>query len=74
MITVAAADETVTSISLSANILTYTDESGTDTDIDLSLYLDDTNLARLTSGTLDGSTGIATFTRDDATTFYCRLL
>ena len=27
------------------------------------------NLARLTSGSIDGSTGIATFTRDDATTF-----
>ena len=61
--------ETVTSLSLSTNILTYVDENGTSTNIDLSLYLDDTNLARLTSGTLDGSTGIATFTRDDASTF-----
>ena len=61
--------ETVTSISLAANTLTYTDENGADTDIDLSLYLDDTNLARLTSGSINGSTGIATFTRDDASTF-----
>jgi len=61
--------ETTTTLSLATNILTYTDETGTDTNIDLSLYLDDTNLARLTSGTLDGSTGIATFTRDDASTF-----
>jgi len=61
--------ETVTSLSIVNNILTYTDENGTDTDIDLSLYLDDTNLSRLTSGTVDGLTGIATFTRDDATTF-----
>ncbi len=61
--------ETVTSISLASNTLTYTDENGNDTDIDLSLYLDDTNLARLTSGSLDGATGEATFTRDDATTF-----
>ena len=61
--------ETTTTLSLATNILTYTDETGTDTNIDLSLYLDDTNLARLVSGTLDGSTGIATFTRDDATTF-----
>ena len=33
------------------------------------MYLDDTNLARLTSGSLNSSTGIATFTRDDASTF-----
>ena len=62
-------DETLTSISLASNILTYTDEDGTDTDIDLSLYLDDSNLARLTSGSINGSTGLATFTRDDASTF-----
>ena len=61
--------ETVTSIALASNILTYTDEDGTDTDLDLSLYLDDTNLARLTSGSLNATTGIATFTRDDASTF-----
>jgi len=61
--------ETVTSMSLSSNILTYTDEDGNDTDLDLSLYLDDTNLARLTSGTINSGTGIATFTRDDNTTF-----
>ena len=61
--------ETVTSIALASNILTYTDEDGTDTDLDLSLYLDDSNLARLTSGSLNASTGVATFTRDDASTF-----
>jgi hypothetical protein len=61
--------ETVTSISLSSNVITYTDEAGNDTDLDLSLYLDDSNLARLTSGSINGSTGIATFTRDDASTF-----
>jgi len=62
--------ETNTSISFdnSTNTLSYTDENSTTTDIDLSLYLDDTNLARLTSGTVDGS-GVATFTRDDNTTF-----
>jgi hypothetical protein len=62
-------DETLTSLSAAANILTYTDEDGNDTDIDLSVYIDDTNLARITSGSVDGSTGIATFTRDDSTTF-----
>jgi len=61
--------ETLTSIVLTGNTLTYRDENGDLTDIDLSLYLDDTNLARLTSGTLDAATGIATFTRDDSTTF-----
>lgn len=62
-------DETLTTLGLAANILKYTDEDGTETDLDLSLYLDDTNLARLTSGILNSTTGIATFTRDDASTF-----
>lgn len=37
-------------------------------EIDLSIYIDDTNLARLVSGTVDGN-GIATFSRDDNSTF-----
>ena len=49
--------------------LQYTDEAGTVNNIDLSWTVDDTNLARITSGSLNGSTGIATFTRDDASTF-----
>jgi hypothetical protein len=61
--------ETTTSISIASNNITYTDEVGNDTVLDLSLYLDDTNLARLTSGSLNGTSGIATFTRDDGTTF-----
>jgi len=61
--------ETNTSLSLATNILKYTDEAGAVTNIDLSLYLDDTNLAKLTSGTIDGATGIATFLRDDASSF-----
>lgn len=61
--------ETLTSLALASNILTYTDENGADTDINLALYLDDSNLARLTSGSINPTTGIATFTRDDATTF-----
>lgn len=64
-----AAEETLTSLSINANVLTYNDEAGTANTIDLSLYLDDTNLARLTSGTLNAGTGIATFSRDDASTF-----
>ncbi len=61
--------DVLTSIGISANVITYTDELGNDTTIDLATYLDDSNLARLTSGSINGSTGIATFTRDDASTF-----
>ena len=61
--------ETTTSLSVAANILKYTDEVGTETNIDLSLYLDDTNAAYISSGTLNSTTGIATFTRSDATFF-----
>ena len=60
--------ETVTSLSINANVLTYTNENGDETDIDLSLYLDDTNLARIVSGNL-AADGTATFTRSDNTTF-----
>ena len=49
--------------------LVYTDETGTANDVSLSWAVDDTNLARITSGTVDGGTGVATFTRDDATNF-----
>jgi len=62
-------DDVLTTLELGANILKYTDEVGEETNIDLSLYLDDTNLARLVGGTLDGTTGIATFRREDDTTF-----
>jgi hypothetical protein len=63
--------ETTTSIAhnVATKILSYVDEVGTTTNIDLTQYIDDTNLAMLVSGSLDGPSGIATFTRDDATTF-----
>jgi hypothetical protein len=61
--------ETVTSIALNANQLSYTDENGSVTNIDLSLYLDDTNLARVTSGTYDSQSNSLIFTRDDESTF-----
>lgn len=66
-----AANEATTSLAFNAgtNILSYTDEDGTVTNIDLSLYLDDTNLSRITGGVLNSITGICTFTRDDLTTF-----
>jgi len=63
-------ETTTTLIADSANTkLVYTDETGTANDVDLSWAVDDTNLARITSGTVNGVTGVATFTRDDATTF-----
>lgn len=64
-------NETTTSLSFNAgtNILSFTDEDGLITNIDLSLYLDDTNLSRIVSGVLNAGTGICTFTRDDLTTF-----
>jgi hypothetical protein len=61
--------ETVTNLQILGNTLRYTNENGVDQDIDLSLYLDDSNLARIVSGSLNSGTGIATFTRDDASTF-----
>ncbi|OOF32247.1 tail fiber protein, partial [Salinivibrio costicola] len=50
------------------NTLTYVNEEGQRTNIDLSLYLDDTNAARISGGTVD-SDGIATFVRDDSSSF-----
>ena len=63
--------ETTTTLSFNSgtNILTFTNEDSTITNIDLSIYLDDTNLSRIISGTLDPGTGIVTFTRDDSTAF-----
>jgi hypothetical protein len=62
--------ETTTVLSLpGGNVLRYVDEAGNTTNLDISSYLDDTNLARLTSGSLNGSNGVATFTRDDSSTF-----
>ena len=65
-------ESTQTLTSLSGNSitqeLTYIDESGVSNVIDLSWAIDDTNLARLVTGIVDSS-GLATFTRDDETTF-----
>ena len=62
-------EESTLALNTATNMLTHTSNQGTITNLDLSLYLDDTNLARLVNGTLDSVTGIATFERDDATTF-----
>lgn len=56
-------------LSLAANILTYTKSDGSTETVDLSLYLDDTNLARIVNGSLNPTTGILTVTRDDSSTF-----
>ena len=48
-------------------VLTMLD--GTEKYVDISFTIDDTNLARVASGTLDAATGIVTLTRDDNTTF-----
>lgn len=49
--------------------LTFTKSNGATDSVNLTQYIDDTNLARLVSGTINASTGIATFTRDDSSTF-----
>ena len=49
--------------------LVVTTRDGLTQDISLTQYLDDTNLARIVSGSVDAGTGIATFNRDDASTF-----
>lgn len=61
--------DTLTSISFASSTLSYVDEAGSTTDVDLSSLIDDTNLPYIVSGELDGNTGIATFTRDDSSAF-----
>lgn len=58
-------------ITFNANTLQMVNGNGDPigTPIDLSIYIDDTNLARIVSGTVDNTTGVATFTRDDGTEF-----
>lgn len=56
-------------ISIVGNILYLNKADGTNETVDLSLYLDDTNLARIVSGTYDAGTQSLVFTRDDETTF-----
>ena len=58
--------DTLTSISLASNTLSYVDENGSTTNIDLSPYLDDSNLARITLAVFDTSNGELTLSRDDS--------
>ena len=57
--------ETNTVLALAGNTLSYTDELGSTVNIDLSPYIDDTNLSRITSGLIVGTN--IELTRDDAT-------
>lgn len=59
--------DVLTTLGLSGTDLTYTDEEGNDTVLDLSTLLDDTNLPRIVSGSLDS--GVLTLTRDDGSEF-----
>jgi len=60
--------ETTTKLELKDNKLRFTDEEGVVTELSMSEYIDDTNLARITGGSVDEN-GVATFTRDDDTDF-----
>ncbi|WP_431166079.1 hypothetical protein [Tenacibaculum halocynthiae] len=53
---------------ITGNKLALLKDGATVKEIDLTPYIDDTNLARLVSGIVDAN-GMATFTRDDNTTF-----
>jgi hypothetical protein len=61
--------ETITSLNLVGNELRYVNEIGSTRVIDLSLYLDDTNLARIISGVYNSTSKTLDFMRDDSSTF-----
>ena len=62
------AAETRTTLILQDNKLIYVDETGTIQEIPLTDYVDNSNLSRITTGSVDGL-GVVTFTRDDGTSF-----
>lgn len=62
-------EETNTSLVKVGNELRYTNEQGITQTVDLSVYLDATNLSRIVSGTYDVNTNSLVFTRDDSSTF-----
>lgn len=61
-------EPTALSYTAGTTTLSYSDENGNTTNIDLSGLLDEDSRS-IASGTLDSGTGIVTFTRDDGTTF-----
>ena len=58
-----------TDLTLSNNILYFTNTDGLIQEIDLTLFLDDSNLARITQGVYDNTTKTLIFSRDDNSTF-----
>ena len=56
-------------LTFAGNVLTLTRGDGSTDTINLSAYLDDTNLARVISGTYDSGNQELVFTRDDSSTF-----
>ena len=58
-----------TDLTLSNNILYFTNTDGLIQEIDLTLFLDDSNLARITQGVYDNNTQTLIFTRDNNSTF-----
>jgi len=56
-------------LSIVGNVLYLNKADGSDELVDLSVYLDDTNLSRIVSGVYDANTSSLVFTRDDASTF-----
>lgn len=66
--------ETICNLLLNNNNLIFTPENGTPITISLSQFLDNTNLPRLVSSTLNSTNGLLTLTRDDNTSFTVNLL
>jgi hypothetical protein len=56
-------------LSIVGNVLYLNKADGTNETVDLSIYLDDTNLARIVSGVYVPASQVLRFTRDDASTF-----
>lgn len=56
-------------LSKTGNLLYLNKADGTSDSVDLSMYLDDTNLARIISGVYDNQSKTLIFTRDDNSTF-----
>lgn len=61
-----ANDETLTSISIASNVLSYVDEESNTTDIDLNSLLDNTNMPSITLGLFDTTNGELSLIRDDS--------
>lgn len=70
-VTAVQSAETNTTLQNIGNLLRYTNEDGVQFDIDLTPYLDDTNLARIVSGVVlqVGPDWVMRITRDDSSTF-----